>query len=1041
MPRSPLNGLLAPALACLLGTGAVAETPPELAVGGGPSLGLMLDSDRARELPPVGEEAGAAPIVRLEARWAEIERVPGTYDWTSTAPAIDSLRSAGYRTVLALTGSHPAYLPDGGPPSPLAGRSLEAWIDFVRSAARTFAGRVAVFELGDSRAGGSDDEAAVDALVLKQSALAVRAEAGARGADVRIAQGALPVGALEWQRALWERDLAAYFDVLPLIVDVEPDLDERALRIRTVLEESLRHPPAPALWAYVRGGSGWDAPGLAVAALTSGAAAAFFRPADAEQIRWAGGLQETLGRGFAPTILGDLRLEYDPEPTPARARVLGRFFNAQDFTTLVVYHAPGSEDVPVSELLVVDTRTVRDVRVLDPMTGKTRRIRNTPAGGGKRRALHVGSAPAPRAALFEKQVATPGFEMPAEDLEVAGERGLTAEEIIARYQLLQRDQDDRLERWMADGRIDFHFKLAQSGSTVDVSIDCHYFWERGGHLEWEQTGYYINGNRVGWKRMPELPLIQPDKVITLPLDLTLDKTYAYRLSGEDRVGGRDAYVLAFEPAIPDETLSLYRGRIWIDKETFARVKASVIQSNLNPPVLSNEEIDRFALRVGPDGQPYWMFEKIDGQQIWNTAGRTFVVLRELTFSSFEINPPRAAFEDRRDRAYASPNQMLRDTDAGFRYLQRQDDGSRAVKMEEDTTQIFAAGGAFKDESLDNVVPLAGVNYFDYDLWGKNIQFNALFAGVLGFVTASKPSLGGTRMDIAADVRFNALKMDDKVYEGDDEIVIERLESRRQNLVLRFGVPAGQFVKFSFAAGLNYRQFFHADDADNALEAYNLLQGANLAFVLPEDHLQVTGTIEVELNRRGYNLTGAYSRATRSDWKAWGLYDPEEGFGTIVGDTFVATGGEAIQDDFARWRVSTSKEWYLPKFQKIRGAVDYLNGSDLDRFSRYEFSYFGDDRLNGFSGSGVRFDEGVIGRIGYSFNLFEVIRLDAALDSARVEEDDSGVGTQSFTGIGLSGNFVGPWKTVISLGYGQAISSDIADLEGDGEFLLLVLKLF
>ena len=122
-------------------------------------------------------------------------------------------------------------------------------------------------------------------------------------------------------------------------------------------------------------------------------------------------------------------------------------------------------------------------------------------------------------------------------------------------------------------------------------------------------------------------------------------------------------------------------------------------------------------------------------------------------------------------------------------------------------------------------------------------------------------------------------------------------------------------------------------------------------------------------------------------------------------------------------------------------MDYLGGSDLDRFSRYEFSFFGGDRLNGFSGTGVRFDEGLIGRVGYAFNLFEVIRFDAVLESARVEQDDVGTGTQSFTGIGLSGNVIGPWKTVINLSYGYAISSDIRDLEGEQEFLLFVFKLF
>ena len=66
---------------------------------------------------------------------------------------------------------------------------------------------------------------------------------------------------------------------------------------------------------------------------------------------------------------------------------------------------------------------------------------------------------------------------------------------------------------------------------------------------------------------------------------------------------------------------------------------------------------------------------------------------------------------------------------------------------------------------------------------------------------------------------------------------------------------------------------------------------------------------------------------------------------------------------------------------MRAEINYLDGSDLDRFSRYEFSFFGDDRLNGFSGSGVRFDQGWIARAGYAFNLFEVIRLpgDTSLD--------------------------------------------------------------
>jgi len=976
----------------------VAAAPPQpmteaFAPGRGPLLGFSLDPSRALDLPPVPSEAtGRRPLVRLVAHWDEVERIPGAYDWTSIGPAVDSARGAGYRPVLALVGPHPHYLPDGGTPSPLVGHSAAAWLEFVRSAARNFVGRVSVFEIGEGGPRAGEADAKLQALLLKQSALAIRAEARKRGVDVWLAQGALPPDALDWQATLWSRELAAHYDILPVFV-------ERAHDLRAIYEESLRQKPAPAIWAYVREPStSFDAPSVAVVALTVGASAAVFEPSGPQQVRWALGLLSTLSTGYVPASLGATRIETD-----GGGQVLARFFNERDFTSLVVYRVPAAA---TSARLIVDSAVVRNARLLDPSTGRTRRVRSTAVAGG--RALRVDPAAAPGVALFQRQLSTPGFELPAEELAVATERSLSAEEIIARFQLLQRDQSDRLQRWMAQGRIDFHFKLAQGGAGIDISIDSRYFWERGGQLEWEQTSYYVNGNRVRWKNIPELPLIQPEKVITLPLDLTLDKTYTYRLVGTDRVGGKPAHVIEFEPAVPDSARSLYRGRLWIDTTTFARLKASVIQESLEPPVLSNEEIDRFELVVGPDGQPYWMFSHIDGQQIWNAAGRTFVVRRELRFSAYEINPPRSDFEERRRQAYASDNQMLRDTDGGFRYLERQADGSRTVKAEADSSQFFAAVGAFKDSSQSHVVPLGGINYFNYDLRG--FQVNALFAGVLGFFTASKPDLFGSKIDLTADLALSALKFADKVFVGDEEAVEERIESRSQSLALRLGLPVGQFVKFNLIGGLALRRYFDPPPD----------------FVLPEDHLQLSGTLEAEFNRRGYNLTGSITRASRSDWEAWGPSDPDP---------------PPLEDGFTRWGARVGKEWYLPKFQKLRGGLDYLNGSDLDRFSRYAFSFFGNQRLNGFSGTGVRFDEALIVRVGYAFNLFEVLRLDAALESARVERSGAVDDRQDFSGIGLSTNFIGPWKTIVNINYGYALQSDIPELQGAQEFLLFVFKLF
>jgi hypothetical protein len=1012
-------------------------------------LGLLASTDAAGMIADAGRDREAATTVRLTARWGDVESVRGRYDWSRVEQAVDTLVGAGHRVTLCLTGSNSHYLPAGELPSPVAGDSIGAWVLWARSAVRRFAGRVEMFQVWDGPDGAPGAEGAafdpgVYAFLLKQAALAIRAEAEAVGEAVQVAQGAVGVGSLEWQRQVWAADSSAYIDVLPV-----------RLRPRDTLTlfyaEAIAHPPAPQVWAYVepdpRDGA-YTGLGTAVRALTEGASLASSPLATELVVHWTLGVQEILDGGYAPAPVGGLELLDEAGRRAEGEGVVGRFVSAEDFSTVVIYESPPGAGAGDELKLITDTSRVRDARSVDPAAGSSRRTASSDvAGETGRRAIRAPAAPWPMIVRFGRGVA-PGLELPPEEVEVERTRSLTAEEIIARYQQVQQRQDDRLERWTAKGRIDFHFKLAQGGSTVDISIDSNYFWERGGQMEWEQTDYYVNGNRVRWKNIPELPLIQPEKVITLPLDLTLDKTYGYRLVGEDRVRGRDAYVLAFRPGADAEGVALYQGRVWIDRESFQRLKVSLVQTRTGTPaVLSNEERDLFLPQPGPDGE-YWMLSEIDGQQIWSAAGRNFVVQREVRFSEFDINPPVAEFEARRREAYASDNQMLRDTEGGFRYLQRESDGSRTLKEGVDTSQWFAAAGLFQDSSTDNVTPLAGANYFNYDLWGKNIQFSALLAGAVNFVTASKPDLIGERVSGTLDAAVVGIKFNDKFFVGDEESRLERVEQRPQSVGLRLGVPFGAFVKLNLIADLTYRDYFLEDGSEDKIERLNTNSGTLFEYVLPEDHLETEARVELEYSRRGWNVVVEGSRAHRSDWEAFGLFDVTSGTflefdGTDPNDpaSYGAAAPQEVNDDFTRFKASLFKEWFLPKFQKLRGEVNVLDGSDLDRFSRYEFSFFGDDRLNGFSGSGVRFDNGVIGRLGYAFNLFEVIRLDAVVEAARVEDESLDLGEQEFTGFGLSGNFVGPWKTVINVNWGIGLDSDIDGLDGESEFLVLVFKLF
>jgi len=1031
--------LTPPRLALLL---ALAALPGLAPAQDGLHVGVQAELEfAATALEPA---PGGAPVARLVAEWARVAAPAEGFDWAPVAAAVEGARAAGFRPVLALAGSHPRYLPDGGLPSPLVPGSLEAWLAFVRGAARTFAGRVEGLEIAPLDAAAAEPDLDAYALLIKQSALAARAEAAAAGTRLAVLQGTVPAGSLPLQRELWSRDLAAYIDALP--VRLAPG--DGAERVAVWSDELLLHPPAPALWVLVAAEQeGWAGSAAALAALSAGAAVALIDPAaDREATAFALRLEAELASGYGAAPGAGVVLEAAPGTPWPGSEVIASFFRGADFTSLRVLAVPPLPGGPEQARLVIDPPAARNVRRVEP--GASALDLLAPAAGPPAgRVFLLAPAPRPVVVSFERRPPSRGFDAPQEELSIDARRGLTAEEIIARHQERERLQADRLERWLARGRIDFHFKLPQAGSSVDVTVDSTFFWERGGTLEWEQTEYYINGNRVGWKNIPEIPLIQPEKVMTLPLDLTLDRTYVYRLAGEDDVDGRRAYVLEFQPARPDAAATLYRGRVWIDEENFARLKAVVIQTGLEAPVLSNEEIDRFETLAGPDGLPYQMLVSIDGQQNWNVAGHSLAVRREVRFTELQINPDPAAFAARRGEAYASGHQMLRDTDAGLRYLERAEDGTRRVQEHVDTSRLFVAGGAYKDGSLDSVVPLAGVNWLDYDLGGRGIQFNALFAGVFGLVTASKPELFGRKIDLTADAALSALRGDDKVYDAGRERLEERLEKRAQSLSVRLGLPAGSFFKLSLVGRVAWRQYFDSGDAARAIDAFNAASppgGPILESIRPVDHVELEGQLEAVFNRRGWSLTGDVGRARRSRVAAWGLRDTVSGqFGHLdpLSGAFVAGGTEPLQTGSTRYGLTATKEWYLPRFQKIRGSANWLGGSDLDRFSRYEFSFFGQDRLSGFAGTGVRFDSGAIGRLGYAFNLFEVVRLDAGVEQARVRLDDDPAGTQTFTGLGVSGTVVGPWKSVINVSYGYALAADIPELEGEQEFMVLVLKLF
>ena len=122
----------------------------------------------------------------------------------------------------------------------------------------------------------------------------------------------------------------------------------------------------------------------------------------------------------------------------------------------------------------------------------------------------------------------------AERSDVSAERRLSVQEIIARHQQQQRAQDAFVRNYIASARTEQHFRPTMTDPGYDVVTDNRYFVASDG-IEWEELSFSVNGSKWGADR-PPFPLLQAEKVLSLPLQLRFDNDYRYRLEGTERVG-------------------------------------------------------------------------------------------------------------------------------------------------------------------------------------------------------------------------------------------------------------------------------------------------------------------------------------------------------------------------------------------------------------------------------------------------------------------------------------------------------------------------
>jgi hypothetical protein len=589
----------------------------------------------------------------------------------------------------------------------------------------------------------------------------------------------------------------------------------------------------------------------------------------------------------------------------------------------------------------------------------------------------------------------------ADDVRVRGARRLSVDEIIARHQAWAARQRADVRTLISSGRMTLTFEAPGFPAPVAIGSRLVIFRDEA-RTELQQLEVTVNGIAFRGGAVPRLPIIEPERVASPPLTITLGDLYDYAAAGEETIDATRCYVVSFEPRARDAPL--FTGRAWIAADSFALVRVAAVQTGLRGPIVSSEQIDTFEPQAGR-----WLPSRSEVRQRYEGAGHRTPIHRVMTFEQHEVNLPE--FTARRAAAYASPSVMLRDTAQGYRYLVRPPADAAPTDAPSEPSLAPAAArvrtlaaGVIVDPNITRPLPFAGLSYVDFDLFGTGTQFTAFFGGTYGQVALLVPSVGGSRWQLAARAFGIATSYNDRAFIGGREMYPENIRQRPAHASVAVLRPVTPTLTLRIGYDFDYTHFSPADVTD-------------AEFLVPADQLAHTVRAAVEVQRRGWHGTGWWAGSARTGWREWGFH-PDAG----QSRTGAFTAGHR---DYQRYGITLARPFVLsPRLvARVEGAL--MDGRDLDRFSRYSFGTF-DNRLRGYPSALIRYNRGGALRLATAWSAGRALRVDGFLDTAYVHDPGFGDGLKRYSGVGAALEAPGPFGTLLAVewGYGfQGVRSD------------------
>jgi hypothetical protein len=565
--------------------------------------------------------------------------------------------------------------------------------------------------------------------------------------------------------------------------------------------------------------------------------------------------------------------------------------------------------------------------------------------------------------------------------EVVASAPLTVEQIVARHQAARRRQDLLVRRTIARGTTSLMFEVPGFVAPVTVTAETVVFRQPGA-TEMVQRDIRVNGASVAAgsaSSPPQLPLIEPERVTTPPLVITLGEEYRYALERRGRLDGVDVYVVSFRG-------DAARGTAWIDATSFALRRLETVQSGLRGAIVSSEQHEQFgAFAAG--GDTVWLPVRTRVFQMYEGAGHRTPIHRTIETPSYDINP--RGFDTQLQAAYASSDLMLRETAEGFRYLLREKDdpegATREVAPRAGERIRTAVFGVLGDPNITVPLPFAGISYVDLNLFNTGAQLNAFFGGSYGQLSWSVPAIAGSNWQAHGRAFGIAARYTDRAFRGGIEQYRENITQRPAHVSAGLVRRLTSRLRARIDYELDYTGFDRADTTE-------------IGFVVPVDALVHGLLMTVEGEFGPWSGRVWWNPAGRQRWEPWGL-----------------NGSEHSPRSFQRFGTVVARTVALGRTVGSRVEAAWMDGANLDRFSRYSFGAF-DNRLRGYPTASIRYDRGAVARSVTSWSA-RGWRVDAFADMAVVRDPGFGDVLRGYPGVGAALEGGGPLRTLWSVEWG------------------------